>query len=187
MNIEKIQEQLFEATKSQNQVIFQETLSLSKLKNTWIAQLVTISGTILGSASLFSKEKNFITFIGLIILFLTIVAGLLLIIKNLTEESNRLTKYFANFNDYNLRLMMLTELEIKGEKLTNEEIIQKNEISKEIQRIANNWDILDENGKPKMLSEELMIEKINIGNYILIIGLAIGGIMINMAGLLDIF
>ncbi len=61
MNFEKIQDQLFDATKSQNQIIFQETLALSKLKNTWIAQIVTVSGTILGGVSVFSENKNIAT------------------------------------------------------------------------------------------------------------------------------
>jgi len=185
MNFEKIQEQLFDATKSQNQVIFQETLALSKLKNTWIAQLVTVSGTVLGGVSIFSEQKNVATFLGLGILFLTIVIGLVLILKNLNRESNKLTEYFANFNDYNLRAIMLAELEIKGQNLTQEEIIQKDKLISELKKIADKWDILDENGELKMLSEELLSEKVSIGNYILIGGLAVGGILITMAELIN--
>ena len=185
MNFEKIQEQLFDATKSQNQVIFQETLALAKLKNTWIAQLVTVSGTVLGGVSIFSEQKNVATFLGLGILFLTIVVGLVLILKNLNRESNKLTEYFANFNDYNLRAIMLAELEIKGQNLTQEEIIQKNKLISDLKKIADKWDILDENGELKMLSEELLSEKVSVGNYILIGGLAVGGILITMAELIN--
>lgn len=187
MNFEKIQEQLFDATKSQNQVIFQETLELAKLKNTWIAQLVTLSGTVLGSVSIFSEQKNFATFLGLGILFLTILVGLVLIIKNLNKESNKLTEYFANFNDYNLRAIMLSELEIKGQNLTQEEINQKNKLISDLQKIADKWDILDENRELKMLSEELFTEKVSFGNYILICGLVVGGILITMSEFINKF
>lgn len=185
MNFEKIQEQLFDATKSQNQVIFQETLALAKLKNTWIAQLVTVSGTVLGGVSIFSEQKNISTFLGLGILFVTIVVGLILIIKNLNRESNKLTEYFANFNDYNLRAIMLAELEIKGQNLTQEEIVQKDKLISDLKKIAEKWDILDKNGELKMLSEELLSEKVSVGNYILIGGLAAGGILITMSGLIN--
>lgn len=185
MNFEKIQEQLFDATKSQNQVIFQETLALAKLKNTWIAQLVTVSGTVLGGVSIFSEQENVATFLGLGILFVTIVVGLVLILKNLNRESNKLTEYFANFNDYNLTAIMLAELEIKGQNLTQEEIIQKNKLISDLKKIAEKWDILDENGELKMLSEELLSEKVSVGNYILIGGLAVGGILITMSELIN--
>ena len=96
MNFEKIQEQLFDATKSQNQLIFQETLALSKLKNTWIAQIVTVSGTILGGVSVFTSNKNIATYIGLLILFSTIVIGIIIINNNLRNESNKLTEYLMD-------------------------------------------------------------------------------------------
>lgn len=187
MNLEKIQEQIFDATKSQNQVIFQETLALSKLKNTWIAQIVTISGTILGGVSVFSQNKTITTFLGLGILFLTIVIGLILIVNNLNKESNKLTEYYANFNDYNLRAILLTELEIKSKNLSLEEIIQRDKLEHELRKIADKWDIIDENGELKLLSEKLMTTKINIGNYILIGGLAIGGVLITMSELFNYY
>lgn len=186
MNFEKIQEQLFEATKSQNQIIFQETLALSKLKNTWIAQIVTVSGTILGGVSIFAENKNTATFIGLLILFTTIVIGLILIIQNLRNESNRLTEYFATFNDYNLRAIMLSELEFiaQNRQLNQAEINQKSKLETELKQILKEWDLLDENGNLKMLSDFMLKDKVSVGNYILIIGLAIGGILITMAEVL---
>src|SRR5690554_3724105 len=176
MNFEKIQEQLFEATKSQNQIIFQETLALSKLKNTWIAQIVTVSGTVLGGVSVFAQNKNIATYIGLLILFITIVIGLILIIQNLKNESNKLTEYFATFNDYNLRAIMLAELEFLGQNrpLNPAEISQKTKLETELRQIIEKWDLLDENGNIKMLCDFLLKDKVSIGNYILIIGLAVG-------------
>ena len=187
MDFEKIQEQLFEATKSQNQLIFQETLALARLKNTWIAQIVTVSGTILGGVSVFASNKNIATYIGLFILFSTIVVGLILIIQNLQEESNRLTEYFATFNDYNLRVIMLSELEFQAQNrtLNQAEIEQKKKLETELSRILDKWDLLDENGNLKMLSDFMKRDKISIGNYILIIGLAIGGIFITMAEIIN--
>lgn len=187
MNLEKIQEQLFDATKSQNQVIFQETLALTKLKNTWIAQIVTISGTILGGVSVFSDSKSILTFLGLGILFVTIVIGLLFIVNNLNNETNKLLEHYANFNDYNLRAIMLAELELKNEELSPEEIQLKDKIEEELRKIANKLDIIDENGELKMLSDKLKTERINIGNYILIGGLAIGGILITMSELINCY
>tara|TARA_R110000850_G_scaffold8410_5_gene31153 strand:+ start:370 stop:948 length:579 start_codon:yes stop_codon:yes gene_type:complete len=183
MNFEKIQEQLFDATKSQNQLIFQETLALSKLKNTWIAQIVTVSGTILGGVSVFTSNKNIATYIGLLILFSTIVIGIIIINNNLRNESNKLTEYFATFNDYNLRAIMLSELELlaQNRSLNQAELLQKSKLESELKKILDKWDLLDENGNLKMLSEFMLKDKMSIGNYILIVGLAVGGILITMA------
>lgn len=187
MNFEKIQDQLFDATKSQNQIIFQETLALSKLKNTWIAQIVTVSGTVLGGVSVFSDNKNIATYIGLSILFTTIVVGLVLIIQNLQRESNKLMDYYATFNDYNLRAIMLVELEYFAQtrQLSEYEQNQKNKLENELGQILKKWELLDEDGNIKMLSDFLTEDKVSIGNYILIGGLAIGGILITMAELLN--
>jgi len=187
MSLEKIQEQLFEATKSQNQIIFQETLAISKLKNTWIAQIVTVSGTILGGISVFSENKNVATYLGLIILFSTILVGLILIIRNLRDESNDLIDYFINFNDYNLRVLTLFELEIsaKNRQLDSAEISQKEKLESEIKNILEKWDILDSDGNLKMLSDTITRKKVAIGNYVLIFGLAAGGILITMSELLN--
>ena len=187
MNFDKIQDQLFDATKSQNQIIFQETLALSKLKNTWSAQIVTVSGTILGGVSVFAEDKNIATYIGLLILFTTIVIGLVLIIQNLRNESNKLTEYFATFNDYNLRAIMLAELEFiaQNRQLNQVEFNQKTKLETELQQILEKWDLLDENGNLKMLSDFFLKDKVSIGNYILIGGLAIGGILITMAEVLN--
>lgn len=187
MNFEKIQDQLFDATQSQNQIIFQEALTLSKLKNTWIAQIVTVSGTILGGVSVFAENKNIATYIGLLILFTTIVIGLVLIIQNLRNESNKLTEYFATFNDYSLRALMLAELEFfaQNRRLNQAELDQKTKLENELQQILEKWDLLDENGNLKMLSDFLLKDKVSIGNYILIGGLAVGGILITMAEVLN--
>lgn len=187
MNFDKIQDQLFDATKSQNQIIFQETLALTKLKNTWIAQLVTVSGTVLGGVSVFSENKNVATYIGLLILFTTIVVGLILIIQNLQRESNKLMDYYATFNDYNIRALKLSELEYYAQigQLTKYEQAKKHKLETELIEILEKWELLDEAGNIKMLSDLMNKEKVSIGNYILIGGLAVGGILISMAEVLN--
>ena len=135
MNLEKLHEQTYASTISQNQMLFQEMMSLVKLKNTWIAQLITISATVLGGVSMFSDNKNNIVYIGLGILFITIIIGLVLIINNLNKFSNKIAMFYGLFNDYNLRVLMLIEHKM------NNETSEVKRLENELELIANKLEI----------------------------------------------
>lgn len=180
MDIDKLQDQLFQSAKDQNLLIFKEAMGISKLKNTWIAQIVTVAGALLGGLTIFSDNKNIVASFGLIILFSTIIFGLILIIKNINTESNRLMNTFSESNDYNLKFILWTFLEQKG-TLTPEEENQKESLEKEIEDLTKKLGIINEDGGLNSLSKNLQVDKINPGNYILIFGLAIGGIFITLS------
>lgn len=180
MNIEKQQEYLIQSTSAQNLLIFKEAIETSKLKNTWIAQIVTISGTLLGGLTMFSNNKNIVESIGLLILFGTIVLGLILMIRNLNYESNRLAYTFSGLNDYSLRALMLSFFSQK-ENLTQEEKKQKEILEDELKALNIEMGLVKEDGNLNSFAKSLQLDKVSIGNYILIFGLSIGGLLITLS------
>ena len=167
-----------QAIRESNNIIFSEMLKVEKLKNTWIGQLITLSSTLLGGFALMKDNPNCVMQFGLLVLFVTIVIGLFLIIHNLNSQSNNLTTTFAKQNDYSLRYITLTYLEQKKDELNENELKTKKEFEDYVAQFNMDIGILNNEGDLNSLSSTLPLDKISIGNYVLIIGFGIGGILI---------
>jgi len=172
---------LLQSIKDTNNLLFQETLKVDNLKNTWIAQLITLSATLIGGFSILKGGVNCFSFVGFIILFITIVYGLWAMISNLNNKSKALDKTFEKQNNYAINLFLLLYFEQKNE-LTDEEKTVQEKATSGVISFFNEMGLIDNNGNFSQL--KIPKEKIPYGNYILIIGFCLGSFLIILSDFL---
>ena len=186
IDLEKIRELSNQGTRETNNIIFSEMLQIEKLKSTWIGQIITIASTIIGGFAILKDKNDLLTLTGLVILFITIVFGLIKIINNINNQINRLTTTFEKQNDYAIKVNIFSYLEQSKSELSNDDLKLKDKIESEITEFNKEIGIVNERGDISNLSGNFIRDKITVGNYILIIGFAVGGLLIVLADKLTI-
>lgn len=180
----KISEQSTKSTQDFSSLIFKELVDLDKHKNTWIAQLITISSSLLGGLYFLKNNPNIIAIIGFLILFSTIIFGLSTIMKNINKLSDNLSKTMFKQYDINNSLLFLNYCQQKitnKVELNEEEKKKKIEIEKNFMNFMQDIGIIDDQGNLRMITDDIKNAKIENANYILIYGFTTGVILIALS------
>ncbi len=163
-----------------NKLYFQELLSYSKLRNTWIAQVVTISSSILGAFAIFLTDKSLTTYIGVLMLLLTVAFGLFLTVRNLNKDIAKIVEAFRADNEFKhkyLTVLHFDDLEYKQGELSQKQMREKEIARTELDNYIKKNGLIDNKGKLN-LENAVFKQEISVANWFLIIGLFLGGLLV---------
>jgi len=181
IDFDSLMKQNFEALKLNTEILTKEFGKTMRQRPLWIAQIITISGVILGGFSIANFNHNIYSMIGLPLLFITISFGLIMNCRENNSNLDTLRKAFGKSFDFSFRYGAYLEL-IKKDDLTEEEQTLKNELEKSIKGYLQEMGAIKENGSLGSVSEKIFEYNPRFDwNYALIVGFLISVLLLVFA------
>lgn len=170
--------QNFEVLKLSTEILMREFGETTRQRYLWIAQIITISGVILGGFSITNFNRNIYSIIGLPLLFITICFGLSMIYRENNKNLDRLREAFGKSFDLSFRYSIYLQL-AKTESLTEDEQTLKNELEKSIKGYLQEMGAIKEDGSLGSVYEKIFEYNPRFDwNYALIVGFLISALLL---------